>query len=431
MNGSSPGLLLARRRAHNFIASRVDDSHVVADVTSETMLILLGQLARGESIANLSAFAVGIARRKVAEHFRRRVARQLAHDITDTKEGRPVEEHELLALALGDLDSSQRRIVTQRFVHDLPLREIARRDGTSISTAQRKLEGSLAAFRATMVRRGWRQRLKFSFPVGLLGLLGQRVGRRPRWLTPMASVAALFVVGIVLPVMVHLVLDDPVEDVAPSLREASAPDQFRQDRGTNPSDEPPILPQPFDRPVVIGGQVIDASGEPVADVEVRLLPYDDLRVYPLSEIPFVLTDKEGRFELRSHDPAPWFHVLAVARDESAATSPPLQPRSMTVLQLRPPVTIHGVLLDNEGQPAEEHEVVVGGLLHTALWKRSVRTGSGGSYQLDIPHPAGFRGRAASLVAWGDRGGVSESLVAPIQAGPPISRATSRSSRCVG
>jgi RNA polymerase sigma-70 factor (ECF subfamily) len=140
-----------------YVAYRVGDSHMAEDLVSEVFLTMLERLPDYQIRADkpFEAWLYGIARRRVADYFRRMQGR-LRHPIPDTwddtmksAEQWVIENDEFIALsrALSHLSEEHQTILILRFVEQKTHEEVALVLGktpTAIMTAQYRALKQLA-----------------------------------------------------------------------------------------------------------------------------------------------------------------------------------------------------------------------------------------------------------------------------------------------
>ena len=169
----------------------VRDPHAAEDAAQETMITALARPPR--QAHGLRAWLGKTLRHRVLESARRqearsrherRVARDLATPPTSALLER-VQIQERLAAALLALDEPYRRTVLLRFYDDLPPREIARREGTKITTVKSRLQRGLARLRAELDRthEGGREAWLSALTPIALGARGAGVGATPTAIT--------------------------------------------------------------------------------------------------------------------------------------------------------------------------------------------------------------------------------------------------------
>jgi RNA polymerase sigma-70 factor (ECF subfamily) len=144
-------------RVYAFIASRVRDRHMTEDLTSEVFHKALANLRhyqwRG---APFAAWLIRIAANAIADQSKRS-AREVPspEDPPETaREAEPdldaIEHRARLFRLVSQLPANQRRVIYQRFVEQLSIREIARRLGRSEGAVKQLQFRALESLRAQM-----------------------------------------------------------------------------------------------------------------------------------------------------------------------------------------------------------------------------------------------------------------------------------------
>jgi RNA polymerase sigma-70 factor (ECF subfamily) len=127
---------------YRYALGRIGDVHLAEDVTSETFLAMVDSIERVRADDELAfaAWLLGIARNKVAEHYRRQAARPVTQGISETWEepataadaGDPLsvvtarESWAEVVGALRKLTEEQRAVVLYRCVLGYDTEEVAR-----------------------------------------------------------------------------------------------------------------------------------------------------------------------------------------------------------------------------------------------------------------------------------------------------------------
>lgn len=152
---------------YRYVLGRVGDVHLAEDVTSETFLAMVDSIERVRADDELAfaAWLLGIARNKVAEHYRRQAARPATQDMAESWDERPAQAEasdplgvvlareswgEVVA-ALGRLTEEQRTVVLYRCVLGYETEEVARlvgRQPGAVRALQFRALASLARFLA-------------------------------------------------------------------------------------------------------------------------------------------------------------------------------------------------------------------------------------------------------------------------------------------
>lgn len=137
---------------YGYLLHRVRDRATAEDLTSETLESAF-MMVRRESVAIVTAgWLIGIARHKLADHWRR-VARsqaQLAAVADELRTSEHVERFEASRAdeILAQLNPSQRAVLTFRYVDGLSVPETALLLGRTVAATENLLTRSKRAFRA-------------------------------------------------------------------------------------------------------------------------------------------------------------------------------------------------------------------------------------------------------------------------------------------
>lgn len=125
------------------------------DCLQETLLAALAAYPGLRHGGNLRGWLFAIARRKAADHLRRRARDGRPPPFPAGADGRAAAESpdwELWAL-VARLPEKQRAAVTLRFLADLPYAEVAEAAGTSEAAARQNVRAGLAALRKKMPKK--------------------------------------------------------------------------------------------------------------------------------------------------------------------------------------------------------------------------------------------------------------------------------------
>ena len=150
-----------------FVGSRVSDGAAADDIVHDVLLKALSQIDTLEDPGRLRGWLYRITRNAVVDHYRhRRPSEPLPPDFeTESPEDVQRAERELascLEPLLGSLPQAYRQALTLAEVEELSQREIARREGLSLSGAKSRVqrarrmlrEAVLACCRVELDRRG-------------------------------------------------------------------------------------------------------------------------------------------------------------------------------------------------------------------------------------------------------------------------------------
>ena len=139
---------------YGYLLSRCGQRWLAEDLTTETFLAALDAV-RSDRAAPLSrAWLVGIARHKLADHWRReardavRLQAIRSRQPADDSDPWDRELDRLIAHAtLAQLSPAHRLVLTLRYVDDLPVGEVAEHIGRTVHATEALLVRARAAFR--------------------------------------------------------------------------------------------------------------------------------------------------------------------------------------------------------------------------------------------------------------------------------------------
>ena len=141
-----------------YVCRRVDSSIVAEDITAETFLSAMDTIKRGVVVTPTVAWLIGVARHKVADHWRRQAREQrrvsaiaAASEVeanNQTDEWDDVLDAQLAHATLANLSSDHRAALSFRYLDGLPVGEIANLLGRTVGATEALLTRAKAAFRA-------------------------------------------------------------------------------------------------------------------------------------------------------------------------------------------------------------------------------------------------------------------------------------------
>ncbi len=141
-------------QVYGYLAARTPSIAVAEDLTSETFLAAADAVRRG-TVADLSvAWLIGVARHKLADHWRRRERDERALAVVAAEPAAPddpwaVELDALTARSvLATLGPHHRSALTLRYLDGLPVRQVADLLGRTEGATEVLLVRAKAAFRA-------------------------------------------------------------------------------------------------------------------------------------------------------------------------------------------------------------------------------------------------------------------------------------------
>lgn len=150
---------------YGYVLRRCADQRVAEDVTSETFLAAMDAVRRDAGTAPTTAWLIGVARHKLADHWRRAqrtpqpvdaIPEAPGEDVWDVHLDRMLAHH-----TLSLLSPIHRAVLTLRYVDDLPVGECAVTLERTVGATEALLTRAKRAFRAaypepTPIRRGGR-----------------------------------------------------------------------------------------------------------------------------------------------------------------------------------------------------------------------------------------------------------------------------------
>lgn len=158
--------LIARHRAPllGFLRARVGDD--AEDLSQEVWARVAGALPRYQDQGTFQAWLYQIARRLIIDHRRRKGARIRLVAQPEPPEGAPSRAtpyHDVAARELSEateqplagLPADTAEVVRLRLLHDLPFREIARRQGVPLNTALGRMHRGLKLIRRALEADGF------------------------------------------------------------------------------------------------------------------------------------------------------------------------------------------------------------------------------------------------------------------------------------
>ncbi len=137
------------------------DTALAEDLTQEVFLAVVGELRRGTAVADPVPWALGIARHKLLDHYRRQRRAGWTLVPWDDQEGGGAQEEDALAAAalmaadggeralaaLAAVPSPQRESLVLRYLDGLPVEAVAAALGRSVGAAESLLVRGRVAFR--------------------------------------------------------------------------------------------------------------------------------------------------------------------------------------------------------------------------------------------------------------------------------------------
>jgi RNA polymerase sigma-70 factor (ECF subfamily) len=133
------------------------DRALAEEITQEAFVEAVRNRARFEGRADSVTWVIGIARHKLADHFRiaardERRRLRLAPDVDEDEPWGPLETRDDVVRALGRLPESQRAVLCLRYLDDLPVADVARVIGRSESATESLLSRARDGLRGALSR---------------------------------------------------------------------------------------------------------------------------------------------------------------------------------------------------------------------------------------------------------------------------------------
>jgi len=139
---------------YGYLLSRCGQRWLAEDLTAETFVAALDAVRGGRAAPLNRAWLVGIARHKLADHWRReardsvRLQAVRSRQPADDSDPWDAELDRLLAAkTLAQLSPTHRLVLTLRYVDDLPVAEVAEHIGRTVHATEALLVRARAAFR--------------------------------------------------------------------------------------------------------------------------------------------------------------------------------------------------------------------------------------------------------------------------------------------
>ena len=141
-----------------YLLDRCGDRAVAEDLTSETFLAVVRADARPHPATLTAPWIVGIARHKLADHWRRRsreerlLERTSPETETETDPWNATLDELLTRSVLAELDPDHRAVLTFRYLDGLPVAEVAAILERSVHATESLLARARTAFRRVYER---------------------------------------------------------------------------------------------------------------------------------------------------------------------------------------------------------------------------------------------------------------------------------------
>ncbi len=150
---------------YGYVVRRVGSDIVAEDVTAEAFLSAMDTIKRGVVVEPSIPWMIGVARHKVADHWRRQAredrrlqaaAREVAvsDDPGNLDDWNQVLDAQLAHETLAMLSPHHRAVLSLRYLDSLPVGEIAHLLGRTVGATEALLTRAKAAFRAAYPSKG-------------------------------------------------------------------------------------------------------------------------------------------------------------------------------------------------------------------------------------------------------------------------------------
>lgn len=150
---------------YGYVVRRVGSDIVAEDITAEAFLSAMDTIKRGVAVEPSIPWMIGVARHKVADHWRRQAredrrveaaasAVAVAHDPGGAGHWDDVLDAQLAHMTLASLSPINRAALSLRYLDGLPVGEIAHLLGRTLGATEALLTRSKAAFRAAYPSKG-------------------------------------------------------------------------------------------------------------------------------------------------------------------------------------------------------------------------------------------------------------------------------------
>lgn len=147
-------------QVYGYVVRRVDSNLAAEDVTAETFLSAMATLKRGTAAEVSVPWLIGVARHKVADHWRRQAGDDRRRDAAANQATTAAQLHTnhdawdavldvtLAQQTLAALSPSHRSVLTLRYLDGLPVGEVAHVLGRTVGATEALLTRAKAAFRS-------------------------------------------------------------------------------------------------------------------------------------------------------------------------------------------------------------------------------------------------------------------------------------------
>lgn len=142
-------------RVYRYLFYRVGERAMAEDLTSQTFLAALEGLAGYRHRGHFAAWLFGIARHKLADHYRRPQGARLSGELAADQAGLldqvvAMDNLQNLAVVVNGLPEEEQELLRLRYAAELSLAEIAALQGRSLGAVKMSLYRLLARLAAQM-----------------------------------------------------------------------------------------------------------------------------------------------------------------------------------------------------------------------------------------------------------------------------------------
>lgn len=147
-------------QVYGYVVRRVESTLAAEDITADTFMSAMATIKRGTVVDLSVPWLIGVARHKVADHWRRRASDERRIEAMAQQESEQAQQDAntdvwdtvldaaLAHQTLGQLSTNHRAVLTLRYLDGLPVGEIAHVLGRTIGATEALLTRAKAAFRA-------------------------------------------------------------------------------------------------------------------------------------------------------------------------------------------------------------------------------------------------------------------------------------------
>ena len=148
-------------RVYGYLLSRCGDVSLAEDLAAETFMAAVDGAAKPDAPSITVGWLVGVARHKLADHWRRSIREERSYAVASAGAGDALDDPwdewldtEAAYAALRCLPVPQRAALTLRYLDGLPVAEVAAHLGRSVHATETLLVRSRAALRTVYLEEG-------------------------------------------------------------------------------------------------------------------------------------------------------------------------------------------------------------------------------------------------------------------------------------